>query len=245
MLFRAGGNNERSHVQAGSWRHWKWPQVWRERNSTISLRISTSCVATWLFTYLHNSCLAFSCSISNCSTAITIGCSIERRFNHCSSTICSATNQRLSSIFTDYSSNAAKRKTTNFRQYVYKSFFHYMVGKDAIFSLVMYYHLRSLSALAEYTKYNKWSLRRRLENYLSTDWLPPGKARKFSLRRNYVPPKYFRKLKNPLKDEFTPMRGIHDIFSGFKSKEPEPANVLLTGEDITVFITAHKRSCER
>ena len=100
---------------------------------------------------------------------------------------------------------------------------------------MIYYHLRFLSVLAEYTKYNKWSLRRRLENYLSTDWLPPGKVRKFSLRRNYVPPKYFWKLKNPLKDEFTPMRGIHDIFSGFKSKEPEPANVLLTGEVITVF----------
>ena len=94
----------------------------------------------------------------------------------------------------------------------------------------MSYSFGFSSALAEYKKKNKVSLRRRVKMYLSTDWLPEEKARKFSLRENYVQPNFSLKIKKALRNKFLPMSAIHEIFHIVDSKKPKPANILVTGK---------------
>ena len=100
-------------------------------------------------------------------------------------------------------------------------------NKTLLFFAPVIFPLAFSSELAEYTKKNKSSLRRRVKNYLSTDWLPEDMARTFSLRENYVQPNCLRKKRNALRDKFAPIRGIHNIFDNLR--EPRPANILLIG----------------
>ena len=82
--------------------------------------------------------------------------------------------------------------------------------------------------LAQYKRYNKESLRRRLRNFLTTDWLPHDKAKTFPLRGYYVNLDWLKKIKKAMKDELVPMSKIHDLFKQIDIR-PEPISILMTG----------------
>ena len=86
----------------------------------------------------------------------------------------------------------------------------------------------SFVVLAKYRRYNKESLRRRLRNFLSTDWLPHEKAKTFPLRGYYVNLDWLKKIKKAMKDELVPMSRIHDLFKQLDI-QPQPINILTTG----------------
>ena len=66
--------------------------------------------------------------------------------------------------------------------------------------------------LSTYKKYNKESLQRSLKDFLSTDWLPSDKAKKFPLQAYYADLDLVMRRKKALKDEFIPMEGLCELF---------------------------------
>ena len=66
--------------------------------------------------------------------------------------------------------------------------------------------------LSTYKKYNKESLQRSLKDFLSTDWLPSNKAKKFPLQAYYADLDLVMRRKKALKDEFIPMEGLCELF---------------------------------
>ena len=87
----------------------------------------------------------------------------------------------------------------------------------------------SFTVLAEYQRYNKESLRRRLKNYLSTDWLPHDRAKTFPLRGYYVNLDLLKKIKKATEDEPISLGRIHDLFTQLEM-QPKPINILIIGK---------------
>ena len=98
------------------------------------------------------------------------------------------------------------------------------------FGLTHYVYFASISStvLAEYQRYNKESLRRRLKNYLSTDWLPHDQAKTFPLRGYYVNLDLLKKIKKATEDEPISLGRIHDLFKQLEM-QPQAINVLIIG----------------
>ena len=78
--------------------------------------------------------------------------------------------------------------------------------------LLIFCVLYSLLGMRDIQTYTKESLRRRLRNYLSNDWLPVNKAKSFPLKRFYVELNWTKTIKG-LRDTQEPMNRIHDIFT--------------------------------
>ena len=78
--------------------------------------------------------------------------------------------------------------------------------------LVTTFVLHFLLGMRDIQTYTKESLRRRLRNYLSNDWLPVNKAKSFPLKRFYVELNWTKTIKG-LRDTQEPMNRIHDIFT--------------------------------
>ena len=76
----------------------------------------------------------------------------------------------------------------------------------------IFFVLYCLLGMRDIQTYTKESLRRRLRNYLSNDWLPVNKAKSFPLKRFYVELNWTKTIKG-LRDTQEPMNRIHDIFT--------------------------------
>ena len=75
-----------------------------------------------------------------------------------------------------------------------------------------YWYYFLLSGMRDIQAYTRESLRRRLRNYLSNDWLPVNKSKSFPLKRFYVELNWTKTIKG-LQDTQEPMNRIHDIFT--------------------------------
>ena len=86
------------------------------------------------------------------------------------------------------------------------------MNDENIWMLVMLFVLYLLIGMRDIQTYTKESLRRRLRNYLSNDWLPVNKSKSFPLKRFYVELNWTKTIKG-LRDRQESMNKIHDIFT--------------------------------
>ena len=96
----------------------------------------------------------------------------------------------------------------------------------------------STVVLADYTRYNKESLRMRLRNFLSTDWLPLDKAKTFPLRGYHVNLDLYQRRRRILQDTFVPLKGLHELLQSSESEissDPSPKSILLIGNVFRVL----------
>ena len=78
--------------------------------------------------------------------------------------------------------------------------------------LVIAFKFYLLLGMRDIQTLTKESLRRRLKNYLSNDWLPVDNAKSFPLKQFYVELNWTKTIKG-LRDRQEPMNRIHDIFT--------------------------------
>ncbi len=78
-------------------------------------------------------------------------------------------------------------------------------------------------------KLTKQSLRKRLAEFLSQDWLHEDKAHHFSLQKYYVQLEWVRKVKEATSVEMKDMSGLDELIA---MGEDEPGTILVEGNQI-------------